>query len=255
LRLSGLGSTSNAPNRYAELIRNRAFQSDTVIAASLAPWTAFGGATLTLQTTNPSLSSALPRSVNVKGNANAETGISNPGFWGIEVTPQMYTGSFYVMGAYTGTFNAGLRGSSSGSILASANITSTSVAGSWTKHTFSLMPTSSAGTANVFTLTFTPTTSSQTVNFGLISLFPETYGGRPNGLRKDIMAALKDLNPSFFRIPGGNNLEGGRSGNEWKWGKTLGDLTTRPGRSGTWGYYNTDGIGLIEYMLVCPLPK
>ncbi len=37
----------------------------------------------------------------------------------------------------------------------------------------------------------------------------------------------------------------------WKWSKTIGDLTERPGRSGDWGYYNTDGLGLIEYMLWC----
>ena len=69
-------------------------------------------------------------------------------------------------------------------------------------------------------------------------------------MRIDIMTALKELNPSFLRLPGGNNLEGSTSGGEWKWANTIGDLTERPGRQGTWGYYNTDGLGLIEYMQV-----
>lgn len=31
---------------------------------------------------------------------------------------------------------------------------------------------------------------------------------RPNGLRVDIAQAMADLQPSTFRFPGGNNLEG-----------------------------------------------
>lgn len=69
-------------------------------------------------------------------------------------------------------------------------------------------------------------------------------------MRIDIMEALKELNPSFLRFPGGNNLEGNTNGSEWKWQETIGDLTQRPGREGTWGYYNTDGLGLVEYMFV-----
>lgn len=38
----------------------------------------------------------------------------------------------------------------------------------------------------------------------------------------------------------------------WKWNETIGPLKDRPGRPGTWGYQNTDGIGLIEYLDVRP---
>lgn len=44
--------------------------------------------------------------------------------------------------------------------------------------------------------------------------------------------------------------EGLGVGLEWKWNDTIGDLTTRPGRPGAWGYQNTDGLGLLEYMTV-----
>lgn len=65
------------------------------------------------------------------------------------------------------------------------------------------------------------------------------------------MEALAGLNAKYFRIPGGNNLEGESAGLQWNWTKTIGNLTERPGRPGDWGYENTDGLGLIEYMLWC----
>jgi alpha-L-arabinofuranosidase len=206
---------------------------------------------LALGKASPVLSSALQNSVSVKGKAGTVIGISNPGYWGIEVKPQTYTGSFYVLGAYKGKFTAQLK-SSSGAILASAVIASKSVSKSWTQHNFNLTPTAAAPNVNnTFQLTFTPTNSSTPLNFNLISLFPPTYNNRSNGLRIDLMNALKGLNPSFLRLPGGNNLEGGGWGNWWNWTATIGSLTERPGRTGTWNYYNTDGLGLIEYMFWC----
>ncbi len=43
----------------------------------------------------------------------------------------------------------------------------------------------------------------------------------------------------------------GPVGSEWKWNQTIGHLVDRPGRTGTWGYYNTDGLGLAEYLNWC----
>jgi alpha-N-arabinofuranosidase len=42
--------------------------------------------------------------------------------------------------------------------------------------------------------------------------------------------------------------EGDYYGSSWNWTATVGPLTERPGRVGTWTYYNTDGLGLVEYM-------
>lgn len=52
------------------------------------------------------------------------------------------------------------------------------------------------------------------------------------------MQALKDLNPSFLRFPGGNNLEGNDPPYRWIWNETIGPLTDRPGRPGTWYVLN-----------------
>lgn len=65
------------------------------------------------------------------------------------------------------------------------------------------------------------------------------------------MEALGGLNPSFLRLPGGNNIEGEDPPYLWYWNQTIGPLTDRPGRPGTWNYENTDGLGLVEYMWWC----
>ncbi|TEY73226.1 hypothetical protein BOTCAL_0081g00170 [Botryotinia calthae] len=241
---------------YAELIQNRAFQGNLEFASTLEPWTAIGSSVLTLQNTSIPLSSALPTSVNVRASSNGTysnstgtIGLSNPGWWGFSVQPQKYTGSFWVLGAYTGNFKASLVGAASGTVFASVDIPSNSTAEEWTEFPFTLEPTTAAPDVNNhFTIEFE---SGHSLNFNLISLFPPTYNDRPNGLRPELVQAMIDLNPSFFRIPGGNNIEGDSYGYRWAWNETIGPLKDRPGRPGTWGYQNTDGLGLIEYMNWC----
>jgi len=168
------------------------------------------------------LSIALPFYINVAAPAGRSTslgiaipsgpiGFSNPGWWGISVTPQTYTGSFYVSGAYSGNMNVTLRSnSSSGTVYAMASVTATSKSNTWTQYTYTLSPTASAPDVNnVLQITFDPARATDgSLNFNLISLFPETYNNRPNGMRKDLMETLKELSGSYLRIPGGNNLEG-----------------------------------------------
>lgn len=176
----------------------------------------------------------------------------NEGWWGIEVKPQTYSGSFYVKGQYSGQFVASLQSMTSGDTYAVTNVTSNSVADSWTQHNFTLNPTSAASdTNNTFSIAYDAAGASGPLNFNLISLFPPTYNNRPNGMRADLMEALKGLAPSFLRFPGGNNLEGIDPPYRWKWNETIGPLATRPGRPGVWEYQQTDGLGLIEYLWWC----
>ncbi|KAK4120308.1 glycoside hydrolase family 51 protein [Parathielavia appendiculata] len=232
---------------YAELIRNRAFQNGT-----LDSWSAVGGATLTLDTSTP-LSQALPRSVKVTG-GKGTVGLKNPGYSGIDVKQtNKYSGSFYSYGAYGGSFTVSL-------------YQVQSVAHAWTQHKYELRPIKSAANSNnSFVLEFHSGKKTE-FKFNLISLFPptlirerspltlrdtfryQTYKNRPNGMRRDLMEKLADLKPSFLRIPGGNNIEGDFFPNVWNWTATVGPLTDRRGRLGTWTYYNTDGLGLVEYM-------
>ncbi|KAJ5706720.1 hypothetical protein N7488_006521 [Penicillium malachiteum] len=235
---------------YAELIRNRAFQGSELYPSNLDAWSAVGESTLTLQNLSNPLSSALPTSVNVKGSGTI--GFTNVGFWGIDVQPQKYTGTFYVKGSYSGSFKASLQ-SSSGKVFASAEITSKSVSSKWVQHEFTLTPKTTASTVdNVFSLTFDASKASGgSLDFNFISLFPPTWNDRPNGMRKDLMQALSDFGPKFLRFPGGNNLEGETIDTRWKWNETIGPLIDRPGRPTTWGYEETGGMGLVEYMEWC----
>ncbi|KAF8880022.1 glycoside hydrolase superfamily [Infundibulicybe gibba] len=85
----------------------------------------------------------------------------------------------------------------------------------------------------------------------MLSLFPPTFKNRANGMRVDIAEALAEMGPSFFRLPGGNNLEGQTVATRWQWNNTVGSLVNRPGRVGDWGYVNTDGLGLLDYLNWC----
>ncbi|RHZ73114.1 hypothetical protein CDV55_108270 [Aspergillus turcosus] len=237
---------------YAELIRNRAFQGSSMYPSNLDAWVPVNGATLSLKNLNDPLSSALPTSVNVKGSKGL-AGLTNLGWWGIDVKPQKYTGSFYVKGTYSGSFTASLQSATTGKVLASAKIASRCVADEWVQHNFILVPHSAApDTNNTFSLTFdTSKAEGGALDFNLISLFPPTWNNRPNGLRRDLMQAMKDFGPKFLRFPGGNNLEGNTIPFRWKWNETIGPLKDRPGRPTTWGYEETGGMGLVEYMEWC----
>lgn len=176
----------------------------------------------------------------------------NEGWWGIDVKPQTYTGSFYVKGTYQGQFLASLQSTTSGNTLALTNITSRSVADAWTQHNFTLNPTNaSSDTNNTFSLAYDAAGANGPLNFNQISLFPPTYNNRQNGMRVDLMNVLKDMAPSFLRFPGGNNLEGSDPPHRWIWNETIGPLMNRPGRPGVWDYENTDGLGLVEYLWWC----
>ncbi|KAF2177216.1 glycoside hydrolase family 51 protein [Zopfia rhizophila CBS 207.26] len=189
------GSNGKAvhPLQYGLMLGDINYSGDGVMpeprfqgTSSVYPWAAVGGATLTFGNASLALSEALHKSVAVRGGANAAIGPSNPSFWRIE---------------YSGSFTAQRKGSS-GTGYATTTIPSTSKSGSWAKRNFILSPISA-----------TP----DTLHFNLISLFPPTYKNCPNGMRTELMEALKALNPSFLRLRGGNNIEGDKSPNRWKW--------------------------------------
>lgn len=119
----------------------------------MSPFTAIGGATLSLKSLPQPLSSALPKSMNVAGGSGT-VGFSNPGWWGIDVKVQPYKGSFYVKGSYSGAFTVSLV-SVSNTVLGSVQIASTSTASSWTQHNFTLIPMAAATTPNnTFSITY-----------------------------------------------------------------------------------------------------
>ncbi|EFQ31294.1 alpha-L-arabinofuranosidase [Colletotrichum graminicola] len=236
---------------YAELIRNRAFQYSDEFPVSLAAWHPVNGAKLALKNLAQPLSSALPVSVQVSGgNSSGAIGLKNDGYWGMDVKVQKYTGSFWVKGAYDGVFTASLQSALTDDVFGSVEIQSKAKADEWVEHEVELVPEKNAPNSNnTFAITFDPAgTANGSLNFNLISLFPPTYKGRKNGLRIDIAEALAGLHPSLLRFPGGNMLEGLNNKTYWDWKDTLGPLKDRPGFQGVWGYQQTHGLGLVEYL-------
>jgi alpha-N-arabinofuranosidase len=197
---------------YAELIPNRAFQGSTEHPSTLNHWFPVGNAVLTLQNTSIPLSTALPTSVNVAAAPNStrrgQIGIWSTGWWGMDVKPQKYTGSFRVLGSYKGSFTIKLQSNLTSQIFASINVPSAAQAGKWVEHSYTIQPWAAAPNSNnTFVLEFDSAgIGSWGLNLDLISLFPPTFNNRPNGNRADLMSAMKALNPSFLRMPGGNNM-------------------------------------------------
>ena len=85
----------------------------------------------------------------------------------------------------------------------------------------------------------------------LVSVFPPTYKNTANGNRIDLMEKLAAMHPQFLRFPGGNYLEGNTIAQRFDWKKTIGPLVDRPGHESPWGYWSTDGFGLLEFLEWC----
>ena len=112
------------------------------------------GAILSLKNLSQPLSSALPTSLNVAASSGV-VGISNPGWWGIDVKVQKYTGSFWVKGSYKGTFTASLQSSITNETLASTEVISAATSSEWIQHNFTLIPNKAASNINnTFSITY-----------------------------------------------------------------------------------------------------
>ena len=92
----------------------------------------------------------------------------------------------------------------------------------------------------------------------MVSLFPtDTWNGRENGLRKDLVQLLYDLDPGFLRFPGGCIVEGRTPARRYQWKKTVGPVDERPSLVNRWNtefdhrltpdYYQSFGLGFFEY--------
>ncbi|KAF8600840.1 glycoside hydrolase [Ceratobasidium sp. AG-I] len=245
---------------YAELLQNRAFQGQVPgTAAALTAWHALGSAAIAVVNNITPVSEALPNSLSltIGNNTSGSVGFSNEGFWGIGVTEGVtYDASFYAKlpsgssFAAQDTLTVQLL-SASGESLATASVQG--LTDEWQLFSVKLLARKTPSSAgNSFAITVDGVDKGgQVLYFALLSLFPPTWNDRPNGLRKDIVQSLADAKPSFFRFPGGNNLEGETVPQFWNWTKTVGPLVDRPGRFGDWTYWNTDGLGLLEYLLFC----
>ena len=258
---------------YGELIRNRTFKANPAHAVG---WSAMNGS-ISLDTNQP-LNSALNVSLKLdtsKASKRTPAGIVNRGYWGIPVKPNTtYHASFYARGkGFNGSLtvslvqavdanDAAIKSPSGFRVfpgeltrpVASAIVPK--ISGEWRKYEVTLTTGDlepSQDNRLVISTTSPGTFYSKhgTVWFQLVSLFPPTYHHRPNGTRPDLMQLLADLHPAFLRFPGGNYLEGSTISERFNWKETVGDISRRPGHRSPWGYWSTDGFGLLEFLEWC----
>ena len=96
------------------------------------------------------------------------------------------------------------------------------------------------------------------LNIDMVSLFPsDTWKGRKNGMRNDLVEALYDLHPGFIRFPGGCIVEGHTLDERYQWKKTIGPIEDRATIINRWNYerkekpapdyFQTFGLGFYEY--------
>ena len=257
---------------YGELIRNRSFKADaivppvtpeTYVAGKYLPvtfrpdarpryWTAVGGASIVLDTSNP-LNEFLNVSLKLdaaSASAASPAGVANGGYWGIPVEPQTnYKVSLYAKAAegLAGPLTVSLENAAGKTTFASAEISGLTTA--WKKFETKLKTENvPASKDNVFKLT---TKTPATLWLQNVSLFPPTYKNRENGNRPDIMELLAAMKPRFLRFPGGNYLEGNGFNQRFNWKETIGPVEQRPGHPSPWGYWSTDGFGLLEFAEWC----
>ncbi|KAF7555205.1 hypothetical protein G7Z17_g2392 [Cylindrodendrum hubeiense] len=244
-------SNSGDGGLYSQQIRNNAFQGGVTI---VDPWNVqYGDASIEYDSTTP-LNDAIHASlkITISDSADGYIGIANPGYRGIVVDGGFYKSSFWIKGEFSGDVKIRLLGTTSDVEYAFAFIPVTSTSSGWTQYETDFWTTASPNGDNSYVIEFRGREAAgKTINIGYPTLFPPTFKGRENGLTKNIAESLDDLQATFLRFPGGNNLEGFGASTRWKWNETLGPLEERPGRVGTWGYANTDGLGLMEYLQWC----
>jgi alpha-N-arabinofuranosidase len=238
---------------YAELIQNRAFLDDT---KSPMNWSVVNdetsAATIALDPATP-LNEKIPTSLRLtvtQATADHPAGVANSGYWGIPVHSKTeYRASLWVKteNGFAGPITVSIVSDDGRTVYASAKISG--LTAEWKKFEVTLKTGNVAPTAQArFEITLNQPGA---VNLGLVSLFPPTWNDRPNGLRKDIMQMLVDLNPKFLRFPGGNYVEGNKIEDRFPWAKTLGPIEDRPGHACCWGYRSSDGMGLLEFLEWC----
>lgn len=237
---------------YAELVKNRSFE----FAQNLMGWDIFGNVTLM----NDGPFKRNPHYVRLGKSAHPHkhSGIENEGFFGMGLK----AGSEYRFSVWARGNGQRIRvelidNDSMGEtqVITSKKLEITS--GEWKKYQIVLKPGAEEKKAHL--RIFLETDGN--VDLEHVSLFPvDTWKGRENGLRKDLVQALADLSPDVFRFPGGCIVEGTDMGNRYQWKETVGQVENRPTNENRWhytfthrffpDYFQSYGLGFYEYFLL-----
>jgi hypothetical protein len=238
---------------------------DATIVPVTSDWTPVldggGEMTASLDTATP-LNARLTRSLKLDVTSAAHgqrVGMANGGYFGVPVVPgRTYRVSFFAKasGHFAGPLTVSLESQDGSQAFATADVHG--LTAQWRRFTTTLtVPgTATESTTNRFVIGIdnrgrhvTDVPHDTTVWLQVVSVFPPTYRNRPNGLRPDLVALLRQMRPKIFRFPGGNYLEGVTVDTRFEWKNTIGPVWERPGhQNSAWGYWSDDGLGLLEFL-------
>jgi alpha-N-arabinofuranosidase len=238
---------------YAELVKNRSFEfSLPMIGWNLVRDKGDGRTMISFY--SPA-NEANPRYLRMVVDAESGVfGLSNDGFRGMGIKKDLQY-NFSVSARISEGSNLKMKIeliSSKGEILGSSDLAGFS--GDWKKYNASFRSVQTEPKAMLRILF----TGKGTIDLDLVSLFPaDTWKGRPNGLRKDLVQMIADLKPGFIRFPGGCIVEGRELTNRYQWKKTVGPVDDRKLIMNRWNvemqdhltpdYFQTFGLGFFEY--------
>ena len=247
---------------YAELIKNRSFD----FPQNFMGWDIFGN--VTLKNDGPFERNPHYVSLGDPGHAHKRTGIENKGFFGIGIKAnEKYRFSVWARGENqkinVELINNATMGESQ--VITSQEIAINSK--EWKKYEIILTPGETQAKAHLRIFLASP----GNVDLEHVSLFPvDTWKGRENGLRKDLVQALVDTKPGVFRFPGGCIVEGTDLATRYNWKNSVGPVENRPINENRWhytfphrffpDYFQTYGMGFYELFLLAedmgaePLP-
>ncbi|MFY0624873.1 MAG: alpha-L-arabinofuranosidase [Reichenbachiella sp.] len=240
---------------YAELVKNRSFEFDK----PLRGWTelkdkGLGVRFLPINTDNPRNARFMRVQISDPGSG---AGLMNEGFRGMglkEGLPHDFSVQVRGVEGKVSAIRIELL-DSKGQIIADGRVEG--INNDWQTLTASLTPskTDAKGTMNIWF------EGVGTVDIDMVSLFPtDTWKGRKNGLRADLVQLLADMDPGFLRFPGGCIVEGFDLSQRYQWKNTVGDLDERVTTINRWNfefdhrpapdYYQSFGVGFYEYFLL-----
>ena len=238
---------------YAELVKNRSFE----FPQHFMGWKTFGK--VSLKDDGPFERNPHYVRLAYAGHPHKQTGLDNEGFFGIGIKKGAeYRFSVWARVAEGETPAkirvelADTKSMNEQQAFATADVTVDSK--EWKKYQVILKPevTNPKAILRIFLA------SRQTVDLEHISLFPvDTWQGHENGLRKDLVQALADIEPGVFRFPGGCIVEGTDIASRYDWKKSVGMVENRPLNENRWqytfphrffpDYYQSYGLGFYEF--------
>ena len=260
---------------YAEMVKNRSFEYGVLASgANKHGWSVTDREVISFETVDGTEDGSCIHANNpvyalVTNQSEALGGITNTGFLdGMAVkagNPCRFSAFIRGVDGYSASVMVRLF-DRQGTVYAEETIDS--VTSDWHRYELELTPTETVTSG----LSLGVYIDRGTVALDMVSLFPgDTWMGRSNGLRKDLVEYLAALSPSFLRFPGGCAVEGRDEGSMYSWKdsigngeqlvingvETTGDVAVRPQAVDIWRgssanpYYMTYGLGFYEYFLLC----